>query len=257
MRLTILGASASYAGPGQACAGYLVQAGKTALLLDCGNGTLANLGLCMNPLSLDAVFVTHGHIDHFADIYALQALLRYAPGGPAAPLDLYTPEGLFEQMGTILGPRGRHELTEAFDARSIRDGDSISIGDVTIRAHAVDHAEPTFALTVEHQGATMCYTSDSASGARLEAAATGADLLLAEATLPQQYAGKAPHLTAREAGELATRSHAGRLVLTHVWPTNDRDEMLTEARAAFSGSVDMARELECFELPAHSAGRGE
>lgn len=257
MRLTILGASASYAGPGQACAGYLVQAGEVAVLLDCGNGTLANLGSCIDPLSLDAVFVTHGHVDHFADVYALQALLRYAPGGPAAPLDLYMPEGLFERMGMILGPRGRDELSEAFDVRVVRDGDSIGIGDVTVRVHAVDHTEPTFALTVEHQGATMCYTSDSASGARLDAAVAGADLLLAEATLPQQYAGKAPHLTAREAGELAARSRADRLVLTHVWPTNDRDEMLTEARAAFSGSVDIAKELDYFELPARSAGRGE
>ncbi len=257
MRLTILGASASYPGAGQACAGYLIQAGGSAILLDCGNGTLANLGGIIDPLSLDAVFITHDHVDHFADIYALQALVRYAPDGPAAPLDIYVPEGLFERMGLLLSERGRQEFAEAFCVHTLRDGVALSLRTTTVTPCAVDHSEPTFALRVEHQGATMCYTSDSAPGDRVNAAAQGATLLLAEATLPQQYAGRAPHLTAREAGELANQATAGRLVLTHVWPTNDRAEMESEASSAFSGPVDIARELDCYDIPALAVGRGE
>ena len=52
---------------------------------------------------------------------------------------------------------------------------------------------------------------------------SGADLLLAEATLPEAYAGAAPHMTASQAGELAREAGARALVLVHVWPTNDRD----------------------------------
>ena len=42
MQLTILGSAASWAGDGQACSGYLVEDEGTTLLVDCGNGALAN-----------------------------------------------------------------------------------------------------------------------------------------------------------------------------------------------------------------------
>ena len=110
MRVTVLGSSASYAGPGQACSGYLVEHADVRVLMDCGNGVVANLAAVADPTTLDAVFITHEHPDHFLDIYALAALLRYAPQGPLAPLALWLPPGLFERMGCLLSERGRDEL---------------------------------------------------------------------------------------------------------------------------------------------------
>ena len=80
MRLTVLGSSASYAGPGQASAGYLIEGGDARVLFDCGSGVLAKLQRVADPHGLDAIFITHGHPDHFVDLYGFQALLRYAPG---------------------------------------------------------------------------------------------------------------------------------------------------------------------------------
>ena len=248
MRLIILGSSASYAGPGQACSGHLVQSGQTSVLLDCGNGVLSMLGKVVDPLSLDAVVITHGHIDHFADLYSLQALLRYAPSGPAPVLPVYVPPGLLERMGTLLSASGRRSLHEAFLVEDLVEHTSIEIGDVRITPHHVDHIDPTFALLVEEisTGRSICYTSDTAPGRAVESAARGAHLLLAEVTLPQQYAGRAPHMTAREAGELGSIVSAERLVLTHIWPTTDREEIVREAAEVFSGPVAVAKELDSF-----------
>jgi ribonuclease BN (tRNA processing enzyme) len=128
MRLTVLGSAASYPGPGQACAGYLVEHDETHVLLDCGHGVVSNLGEVIDPLRLDAVFISHDHPDHFADIYALQALLRYAPEGPAEPLALYLPPGLFERMTCLLSERGAAELAAAFLLHDLADGESIRRG---------------------------------------------------------------------------------------------------------------------------------
>src|SRR5512139_3305970 len=149
MRLTVLGSSASYAGPGQACSGHLVEGSGRRVMLDCGNGTLANLARAADPLTLDAVFVTHAHIDHFADVYALQSLLRYAPSGPAAPLTLYAPPGLFRRMGCVLTPAGAAELAEAFEARELSDGVAVGLGGMRVTPHAVDHIADTFGLAIE------------------------------------------------------------------------------------------------------------
>ncbi len=248
----MLGSSASYAAAGQACAGHLVQDGGTAVLLDCGNGVLANLATVLDPLRLAAVFVSHGHPDHFLDLYALQALLRYAPQGPAPPLDLHLPPGHFERMRCLLSERGAAEFAAAFRAHELVDGMRVEAGDLVVEPREVDHGEHAFALRVTDGAATLCYTADTAPGPDAERAAAGCDLLLAEATLPEQYAGAAAHMTATEAGALAQEAGAGALVLTHAWPTNDREEMRALAAEAFGGPVSVAREFDTYDVVPHA-----
>jgi len=243
VRLTVLGSSASYADAGRACAGYLVSDGDTSVLLDCGNGTVANLASVSDPLALSAVVITHEHIDHFADLYSLQAALRYAPSGPVPPLPLYLPAGLLERIGAVLNDHGRGELAEAFLVHELVAGVPLAVGDLTITPHMVDHVEPTFALRITNGTCTLVYTSDTAPSQPAFEVAQGADVLLAEATLPAQYAGRAPHLTAGQAGWLAHEANARVLVLTHLWPTVDRALARAEAEAAFEGQVIIAEEL--------------
>jgi ribonuclease BN (tRNA processing enzyme) len=248
MRLTVLGSAASYAGQGQACAGYLIEGGGARVLFDCGNGVLAKLARVLDPLTVDAVFITHGHPDHFVDLYALQSLLRYAPEGPAPSLPLWVPNGLFERMQALLSDRGRTELYEAFRCSELTAGESVRIRDLTVTPCPVEHTPPTFALVAEADGVRLCYTADTAPTADVLAAARGADLLLAEATLPEAYAGRAPHLTAGQAGALARDADVSALVLTHVWPSNDRSAMVVQAAAEFDGPVSVASEYAMYEV---------
>jgi ribonuclease BN (tRNA processing enzyme) len=247
MRLTVLGSSASYAGPGQACSGYLIESDGTKVMADIGNGTLSNLGRVTDPLGLDAVFITHGHADHFLDVYALQALLRYAPTGPAGPLDLYLPEGLFERMGCILSERGRADLADAFVPHELRNGMSCLVGELEVTPVAVVHDGPTFALNFYDGTTRICYTSDTALCEEVLVAAYKTDLLVAEATLPEQYAGMAPHMTAAEAALVAKRGFTKKLVLSHLWPTTPRGEILDQTSAVFDGEIVIAEELAVFD----------
>ncbi|TLM76671.1 MAG: MBL fold metallo-hydrolase [Actinobacteria bacterium] len=248
MRVTVLGSAASYAGPGQACAGCLVQGASAAVLLDCGHGVLANLQRVADPLALDAVVISHAHPDHFVDLYALHTMLRYAPQGPAGSLRLHAPAGLIDRMGALLSERGRASLAEAFDERGLVAGAPLAFDDLTVTAFPVDHMEGSFALTVECAGRLVCYTGDTAPGAAILAAARGCDLLIAEATLPERYAGRAPHLSAREAGALAREAGAAALALVHIWPANDREEILRDAEAEFPGPVSLPSEMDSFDL---------
>lgn len=248
MRLTVLGSAASYPDAGRACAGHLLGADGSAVLLDCGNGVLSNLGRLLDPTALSAVFITHAHIDHFADVYALQAALRYAPAGPAAPLPLYVPPGVFDLMGRVLTDHGARELAEAFEVHELAEGAAVRVGPLTVTPWPVDHVGLTFALVAEAGDARLCYTSDTRPGASVTAAAAGAGVLLADATLPQQYAGRAPHMTPAEAGELARDAGAHTLVLTHLWPSVDRTAAAEQAREVFGGRVMVAEEMDSLEI---------
>jgi len=250
VRLTVLGSSASCAGAGQACAGHYVEAGGARILLDCGNGVLSNLGSVADPLGLDALFVTHNHPDHYADVYCLQSMLRYAPDGPRAPLAVYMPGDLFSRMQLLLSERGAREFAEAFVPVELVDGEPVFFGDVKVTPRLVEHTDPTFALIVEHEGARLVYTADTAACDGVFTAAAGADLLLSEATLPEQFADQSPHMTARQAGALAQEAGARELVLVHVWPTNDRALMAVHAAEVFDGPVTVAKEFDEFDIVA-------
>ena len=248
MRLTFLGTAASYPDAGRACAGYLLQDGGTSVLFDCGNGVLGNLGRVLDPTHLDAVFITHAHVDHFADVYALQAALRYSPAGPLPPLPLHLPRGLFESMACILTEHGAGELAEAFQPHVLADGIPIQVGTITVTPHLVPHIDPTFALCADVNGTRICYTSDTAPGIGAHEAIRGAKLLLADATLPILYEDRAPHMTPAQAATLARDAGVETLVLTHLWPTVDREGAASDAAAIFPGRVIVADELGSIEI---------
>jgi ribonuclease BN (tRNA processing enzyme) len=241
MRLVVAGAGASWPGE-QPCSGHLVSSGDTTIMLDCGNGALASAQRFVDPAALSAVFITHEHVDHFGDLYCLQAMLRWAPGGPLPPMALYGPPGLLERMGRILSEKAAAELADAFAFRPLRAGDAVEAGPLTVTAMPAAHMGDSVGLRVTDGAALLAYTGDTRPSPEADALVRdGADVVLAEATLPAAFAGRAPHLTGAEAGALATLAGAHTLVLTHLWPTADTDALESDARSAFAGRVELGR----------------
>jgi ribonuclease BN (tRNA processing enzyme) len=98
-------------------------------------------------------------------------------------------------------------------------------------------------------GRTLAYSGDTGISPGLVAAATGADLLLCEASVTDGRPHPPDlHLTGREAGEHAARAGVGRLLVTHVPPWTDRDRVLTEATEAFGGPTSLAAAGEVYEV---------
>lgn len=249
MQLTVLGSAASYAGPDQACSGYLVEHDGTTLLIDCGNGTLANAGHVTDVTSIDAVLISHTHIDHFADLFALHAALRFAPEGPVGSLPLYLPEGLWDKLRAVLTDTSAASLDEAFEPHVLVAGEPLAFDELTVTPHAVDHVGPSFGFVVEAPDSRLIYTGDTRFGDATRALVSGGcDVLLADCTLPAEFAGKGPHLTGTDSGELAKLAGAELLVLSHLWPTADHDAMAREAEAAFGGTVVLAEELLTIDM---------
>lgn len=248
MRVTVLGSSASFAGPDRACSGHLVEAAGARVLFDCGNGVTANLSAIEAPDRLDAVFITHAHPDHFADIYVILAALRFAPSGPRPPIALYLPEGLWDKIRCLLSDRLATDFDEAFVPVTLVAREPVTLGDLTITPIPVEHVGPTFALVAEAGGVKFAYSSDTGLCEGLEEAAHHADFLLAEATLPERYANQAAHLTAVQAARVARQAGVRALALTHVWPTNDRIEMARLASDEFGSTVVVADEFDTFNL---------
>ena len=69
MRLTILGSSGGTPSRTNPASGYLIEHGRTSLWLDAGTGTFMELARHIDPGRLDAVVLSHRHVDCVSNSY--------------------------------------------------------------------------------------------------------------------------------------------------------------------------------------------
>ena len=245
MEVIVLGSSAAYAGPSDACSGYLVKHGNANVLMDCGTGVLSSLQNHLEITEITHIAISHMHADHFFDLIPLYYALTHVAkkAGQAKPQLLLPPGGLgvLRQIGETVGS-SFVVLDSVFQAGEYRPGAEHDLGGLQAKFTLTEHFIPAYAITLEGGGRKVAYSADTRSCPALAKAAQDADLFLCEATIfdPSDTGGRQGHMMAQEAGEMARLAGADALVLTHFWPDCDREQSHREARAAFSGATEVA-----------------
>ena len=248
MNLTVLGAHGTWPLAGGATSGYLVRHDGFSLWVDCGSGTMANLQKHVGMFDVDAVAISHVHPDHLVDLYAYFFARVYSPETPGKR-PLFTPPGLLEQFVVMLQDTAMEEMRTTFDLVTVEPGESFEAGPFRVETRPMAHPVPTLGMRIAADGAVLAYTADTGPTDEIVPLASGADLLLAEATWQDDHEETAPiHLTARQAGEIAARADARRLVLTHLRPHLDWDKSQEDASSAFDGEVSLAAEDLSMEI---------
>lgn len=247
MRFTVLGASAVRPNPGGACAGYLLEAGEEAWLLDCGPGVLAELTRRRSVASLSGVVLSHAHPDHILDLVMVRQALEHAPGearAGALPVwhEAETAPAL-ARLAEAFSSDDEPFWTPSIDLRPLGMGDELALGPLRMRFAPTEHYLPCLAMRIEDPaGRVLVYGADSGPCQALVDLAEGADLLVLEATLPRRAGNEAQfgHLAAEEAGAIAARAGAKRLLLTHTFAAHDREAMRTRAEAVAGAPTELA-----------------
>ncbi len=249
MQLTVLGRWGAWPPPGGACSGYLVEAGDTRLLLDCGTGVLERLQRVTDPRGLTGVLITHLHPDHILDLYPLRLCLQFARADAPPPMPLLAPADTREVLGALLDGDSAEGFFRVFEHRPLAP--AMRLGDLTMRVAPVRHAIPAWAVRFEAGGASLVFSADTTASDALVELARGADVLLCESTLLDrdlEVAARVGHLTARMAGEVAASAGVRRLLLTHFFPTNRPEESLAEAQKAFTGPIEIVEEGRAYQV---------
>jgi ribonuclease BN (tRNA processing enzyme) len=243
MTLSVLGCSGSYAGPGNACSGYLVEVDGFRLWMDAGPGTLANLQRHISLQELDAVAISHSHPDHWLDLPTARNALKYFEGRRDVPL-FSTGEVL--RLADSLGHG--EGMAPTFVPKAVADGDSVEVGPVRITFSRTDHPVETLAMRLEGGGRVLAYSADTAAGWSVEALGGGIDAFLCEVSLLPEHRGLAPHVTGAEAGAMATAAGVGRLLVTHLPPGGEEDLRLSDVATTFSGPTEVVHVNQRYEL---------
>jgi len=238
VRLTVLGGCGAWPEAGQACSGYLVEHDGFRLLLDAGYATMPRLLQRVTADQVDAVFISHGHPDHCADLNPLLRA-RALSGDPPAPLPVYALPGALDAVfaldrpGMLAGACVLHEFTA---------GSRLGIGPFRAQTRLLPHWMPNAGVRLAAGDRAFAYTGDCGPSPDVVELARDADLLLAEATyvdqVPEDSRGYLSN--ARQAGRQATQAGARHLLLTHLWPGTDPAAARAAALDSYDGEVGVA-----------------
>ena len=222
MKLHILGASGPFPESGGATSGYLVEAGNTLLQLDLGSGVLARLTAKMPPESLSALFLSHWHFDHTADL----TVLLYRLEALGKTLRVYAPVDESSAIRKIVAS------ASCFDLADVAPGDTVTVGTCTVRVGEARHPVPAVGYRIGSEGRILGYTGDTNTLPSLADFYRDSSLLLADGLFPaESWTEAKPHLSAALAASLAAEAGAERLVLTHLNPLVSPRLLLREAQA--------------------------
>ncbi|MCG5470098.1 MBL fold metallo-hydrolase [Micromonospora sp. LAH09] len=248
MRVVVLGGLGGWPTAEQACSGFLVEHQGFRLLIDPGYATLQPLLARLPASAVDAVYVSHGHPDHCAD---LQPLLRarVLPDRPAPALPVYAPGG---SLDPLLAIDESGLVDTAYELHAFAPGDTFDVGPFTVRTWSLPHWVPNAGARFSADGTVLAYTGDTGPSPALVELARDADLLIADATyvdeIPERNVGFLSSAT--EVGRYATAAGTRAVLLTHLWPGTAPDAAVAAARRAYTGWVGVARPGLLVDLPA-------
>ncbi len=245
MELIVVGSGTGVPSLKRGSPALAVKAGGRLLLLDLGSGTLRSLlryGLDFSDI--DILALTHRHPDHVGDLVPFFFATRYSLGYiRQEPFQLLVARGfgefyarLKEAFGEwIEPPPGLLDLRELSPAGP----DEVVWEGLVIKSAPTHHTQGSLAFRVEAEGRALVYSGDTDESESLISLARGADLLVLECSNPFKVPG---HLTPPEAGRLAARAGAKRLLLTHFYPPCDEVDVLALAAPEFGGEIIKAED---------------
>ncbi|HST24648.1 MAG TPA: MBL fold metallo-hydrolase [Gaiellaceae bacterium] len=220
MRLTVVGSSPAWPNPGGAQSGYLVEDGGGRLLLDCGPGVVGRLrSMDGHWPHVDAVVITHWHLDHWGDLVPWVWGSMNGPGRGTERTELWLPpdgRDRLQDFGSRLGWDAMFD--ETFVIHDYEGGEPFEAAGFTVTPFRLPHYTLlTFGLRVTNGSRSLAYSGDCGPDGQLAELAREVDLFVCEATLESAECDGTPrgHLSADEAVAAFEASGAHRLLLTH------------------------------------------
>ena len=250
----------------QACTAIFV--GGQFLVFDVGNGAARTMEALNIPVGhLNAIFLTHFHSDHIADLG--ETIDRSWVNGRREHLSIFGPEGTSDIVRGCLdaysrefGYRTAHHGVEmmppdfagatAMEFRAPSGDETVVVYEehgIVVKAFKANHPPvvPAVSYRIEYAGKVVVVTGDTTATAALTEQSREADLLVSEVMnmdlvheieAASRAAGnefnarilhdiRSYHMDARDLGQLAREAGVKKLALTHLIPPLDHHVQAT------------------------------
>jgi ribonuclease Z len=173
IRVILLGTGGPELSPYRAGYATLIEAGGLRLLFDAGRGVLQRIYESrIDPVSIDAVFLTHLHSDHIEGLPGIWITPWYLLGR-TEPLSIRGPEGTLDMIAGMKAMYG-HDMQNRANRWNRREDlepivAEIPAGDIYLRhgvgvtAFAVSHGDgnPAFGYRITYRGKNVVLSGDT------------------------------------------------------------------------------------------------
>jgi ribonuclease BN (tRNA processing enzyme) len=243
VKLVLLGTGTLVPEPNRASAGIAVVHEEQVYLFDVGRGVLGRMAEAgLRPLELEYLHLSHLHPDHTCDLVPMLFAMNYgAKPERAKTLHVTTPEGFHNFFDHLRRAWRWVEPRFPFHVREAEEGE-FSEGPALLQTLFLEHGTmANLGYRIEIAGKTVAYTGDTGPADRLLSLARGVDILVAECSFSDAKA-EAAHLSPTRLGQIASAAECKSLVITHLYPETDPDDVERSVKRSYAGEVVLARD---------------
>lgn len=277
MKVTVLGSGTPMPLVERAGAGFLIHLPDRLIQVDAGIGCVRRqLEAGVAPHDITQLYITHLHTDHIVEFGSfVMAGLTWDHEGNCLErerLDVFGPPGTKRLAATLFENLYADDVEYRLDeggfagtsitrmnVQEVWPGIIVDENDLTVTAAEALHTFHDVAYRFDYLGRSVVLTGDTAPTERVTNLAKGANVLFHDSSLgpvvrtlvrdPKRWdaARRGEHSTPEDAGQVAEDAGVEKLVLIHVYPFDDPDELVKAASSRFSGEVVVAQDLA--EIP--------
>jgi len=245
IELIVLGSGTCALQPQRSMSGYALRHQNFLMLVDCGNGVLRrSLEAGLKPFEVDAILISHLHVDHIADIVPLLWGLKHAPGIKRdKALHFFGPPGLqqfFEKLPSLYG-KWIEKFPFPVVVKNVMQEEFV-IGPWQVKTLPMQHGASANGYRLQSRGKVIAYSGDTGECVEAVRLAKNADVCILECSFAKDY-GAENHLHAAQVGRIARQAECRKLILSHLYPECDETDVKAICAKEFSGSLELASDL--------------
>ncbi len=237
MKILFFGTSSAVPSAGNGYTSFLVSGGGLKVLVDTGDNPVRSLReAAEDPFELDAVVLTHHHVDHLGSYPSL-----------LSALDCMNRKKQLLVIAKGVTAEKARKVLEAFDIDQdkltfpVVPAETLTRGDFSVTLLPGRHAVPTHMVAIREGESGLLYTADYEQGrGDIKKVAVGFTSLVHEATYPHEaLPDPTGHSSALQAGQAAEASEVKQLFLCHFYGDAYPEglEAASEAGLAFTGEI--------------------
>src|SRR5580765_4563280 len=251
MQLVVLGSGTSVFHPRRASAAFWLKTESGSILLDCSADAPHRMAQeHLDWPSLDAIWISHLHLDHCAGLAPFLFGMRWAPQAQTRekPLRIFGCEGIEKLLRSIDNAHNYKLFEQKFPIEIHEIGATHApqsfaiLPDIAAEAISTPHRSESLALRLtDRDSASVVYTSDTGFSEAVAEFARGVDLLILECSF---YRNKPvqTHLELADAMRMAQLAGPQKLLLTHLYPEWDNVDLEGEAKRLWPGETIAAND---------------
>jgi ribonuclease BN (tRNA processing enzyme) len=246
MQLKILGTGTSQVSKERVSTSNYIEIGNKKTLLDCGCGALVRMSQAeISFKDIDIVFISHFHIDHISDLFALLWALKYSHLNRDRDLQIIGPKGFQKFYNTYVKPIVFSKPFDLFRIEIREIEDEIKFDDFTVQVLSTSHTDESLAYKFIENEKTLVIGGDTGYDENIIDFSKESDILILECSYDNSKELE-NHLTPKECGHIAKMANVKKLIITHFYPIS-KEVRLEETKEIFENTL-MAEDLMNIDL---------